>query len=339
LVHSTKWLEILLSGESLEPGEMHQLMDSMLTGEISDAQTAAILIALRAKGETGTELASAATVLRERMVRLPIRLAATLDTCGTGGDRSGTFNISTTVAIVIAACKVPVVKHGNRSVSSNSGSSDVLSELGVPVEAGVSWAQKCFESFGLGFCFAPHFHPVLAKVAPIRRQLGVRTIFNLLGPLLNPASARFQLLGVGNLAWLDPMAKALSILGTERSFLVCNREGLDEIGLDQPTHVREVVNGSIRSFEWTNEDFQLPKVSIDSVKVSNPAASAKMIEAILNNEPMAGRSIVLANAAAGLLLTGAVTSLVQGVSCAEEAIRSGLAWNVLNRLRASAGNS
>ncbi|HYH68808.1 MAG TPA: anthranilate phosphoribosyltransferase, partial [Urbifossiella sp.] len=203
----------LLAGHALPGGRVTEAVRDLVAGRVDDARAAAFLTALRMKGEAATEIAAAALVLREQMVRLvPVR-GPVLDTCGTGGDDSGTFNISTAAALVACAAGVPVVKHGNRAVSSRSGSADVLRELGVPVEAGADWAQKCLDRLGFAFCFAPHFHRGMAHVAALRRKLGVRTVFNLLGPLANPASAEYQLLGVGNPDLLDPLAGAVARLG------------------------------------------------------------------------------------------------------------------------------
>ena len=199
------------------------------------------------------------------MIRLEPPTRPVLDTCGTGGDGTGTFNISTATALVVAGTATPVVKHGNRSVSSRCGSADVLVALGVPVESGPAWAQRSLDAHGFAFCFAPQFHPALAKVGPLRRKLGVRTIFNLLGPLLNPAGAEHQLLGVGRRDLLDPMAGALARLGTRRAFLVSGKDGLDEVSLAGPTFVRHVRDGKVESLEWTPADFGLEPVSVSDL--------------------------------------------------------------------------
>src|SRR5258708_857640 len=207
------------------------LLEAMLAGAIDEVQCTAAVMALRAKGETGLELAAAAGFLREHMVRLDTTRTGLLDTCGTGGDGIGTFNISTATALVAAAAGVPVVKHGNRAVSSRCGSADVLIQLGVAVDGDVGCTQRCLEEIGIAFCLAPLFHPALKQVADLRRRLGVRTIFNFLGPLLNPAGACYQLIGVGHAELLDPLADALARLGTKHAFLGCGRDGLDEVTL------------------------------------------------------------------------------------------------------------
>jgi anthranilate phosphoribosyltransferase len=260
------------------------------------------------------------------------RVRPVLDTCGTGGDNSGTFNISTATALVVAAVGVPVVKHGNRSVSSRSGSADVLAALGVPVEAGPAWAQQTLEASGIAFCFAPHFHPALAKVAALRRKLGIRTIFNLLGPLLNPGRAEHQLLGVGRAELLDPMAGALGRLGTGDALLVCGRDGLDEVSLSGPTFVRRVRTDRIESFEWTPADFGLTAVAADELRADGPEASADIIRSVLDGADGPARRVVLANAAAALLVSGRTESLPAGVTLAARAIDSGSARRVLDAL-------
>src|SRR5713101_4607684 len=210
---------------------MRGAMREIMAGTWDDAQIAAFLVALRMKGEIGEEIAAAASVLRENMVRLDTGGNEVLDTCGTGGDGSGTFNISTAAALVAAGAGVLVVKHGNRAASGRSGSADVLAALGVPVDSDLRWAQRCLEHAGFAFCFAPHFHPAMRHVAGARKRLGFRTLFNCLGPLANPAGACYQLIGVGHLDWLDPLADAVRRLGTRRTLLVYGSDGMDEVSL------------------------------------------------------------------------------------------------------------
>jgi anthranilate phosphoribosyltransferase len=266
------------------------------------------------------------------MVRLVPVSGPVLDTCGTGGDDSGTFNISTAAALVAAGAGVPVVKHGNRAVSSRSGSADVLRELGVPVEGGCEWAQKSLDRIGFAFCFAPHFHGGMAHVAELRKKLGVRTIFNLLGPLANPASAPYQLLGVGKPELLDPLAGAIAELGTRRAVLVCSRDGLDEVSLAAPTMVRIVEGREYAAREWQPEEFGLAPVSLDAIRVSDPALSACIIRSVLDGADTPALRIVLANASAALWAAEAVKTLREGVETAEEAIKSGKARGVLEQL-------
>ena len=322
----------LLTGESLHSGPVTEAFRDILSGRVDDSLTAAFLTALRMKGESPEEIAAAAQALREQMLRLVPVSGPVVDTCGTGGDDSGTFNISTAAAFVVAGCGVPVVKHGNRAVSSRSGSADVLRELGVAIEAGPAWSQKCLERVGFAFCFAPHFHPGMAHVAHLRRKLGVRTIFNLLGPLANPASAEFQLLGVGKPELLDSLAGAVARLGIHRAILVCGFDGLDEVTLAAPTRVRIVEGEDFRTLEWRPADFGLDEVPLTAMKANGPGESARFVRAVLNDEPGPARQIVLANAAAALFAAGEVDRLTDGVQRAEESIRSGKAAQVLDRL-------
>jgi anthranilate phosphoribosyltransferase len=307
----------------------------LTTGGADEAEAAAFLIALRMKGETAAEIAAAAEVLREQMVSLAPSGRAVLDTCGTGGDESGTFNISTATALVVAGCGVPVVKHGNRSASSRSGSADVLVELGVPIERGPEWAARCLQEVGLAFCFAPHFHPAMARAAALRRKLGVRTIFNLLGPLLNPGRAEYQLLGVGRPELLDPLAGALARLGVRQAFVVCSQDGLDEVSLSAPTSVRHVRGEQVIPLEWTAADFGLEPATIAELRVEGVPQSAEVLRKLLARQDGPPRRVVLANAAAALLAAEQVSSLKEGVTRAAAAIDTGKANQVLERLRQS----
>lgn len=328
-------LPLLIRGENVPEAAILEAFRVLTSGSFDETEAAAFLIALSIKGETGKEIGAAALALRERMVRLEPTGADVLDTCGTGGDGSNTFNISTAVALVIAAAGCPVVKHGNRSVSSRSGSADVLQELGVPIENGCAWAQKCMDRFRFSFCFAPHFHPALAAVAPLRRKLGVRTIFNLIGPLLNPAGARYQLLGVGKRERLGALAEAAQRLGTRNAYLVCSDDGLDEVSLSAVTQVRHVTPERIEAVQWGAADFGLQPVCIDELKADGPVASAAIIRSVLAGESGPAERIVLANAAAGLLAAERVADLKEGVRHAREAIASGAALRLLENLRAS----
>ncbi|MCE9563473.1 MAG: anthranilate phosphoribosyltransferase [Planctomycetes bacterium] len=323
---------LLLTGQDLPAGRATEAVRDLVAGRVDDARGAAFLTALRMKGETADEIAAAAIVLREQMVRLVPVSGPVLDTCGTGGDDSGTFNISTAAGLVAAGAGVPVVKHGGRAVSSKSGSADVLRELGVPIEAGVEWAQKCLDRVGFAFCYAPQFHRGMAHVADLRRKLGVRTIFNLLGPLANPATAPYQLLGVGKPDLLDPLAGALASLGTRQSVLVCSFDGLDEVSLSAPTMVRVVRGEEYETREWNPDEFGLGAVSLRSIKASNPTESAAIIRGVLNGADGPARRIVLANAAAALWAAEAVKTLKEGVELADAALKTGKARAVLEGL-------
>ena len=328
-------LSLLLDRRDLSGDVVRAIFRHLTAGAFDEAEAAAFLVGLRMKGETAEELAAAATVLREQMVCVPRPAKPVLDTCGTGGDGRGTFNISTATALVVAGTGVAVVKHGNRSVSSRSGSADVLLALGVPIEAGPEWASRCLQHIGVALCFAPHFHPALARVAVLRRKLGVRTVFNQLGPLLNPAGADYQLLGVGRPELLDPLAGALARLGVQQAFVVCSRDGLDEVSLGAPTDVRQVRGCSVRSGQWSAEDFGLEPAPVDDLRADGPDESARIIRQILAGEAGPARRVVLANAAAALLAAEHVPSLKDGVARAAQAIDSGTALHVLQCLQNS----
>ena len=324
----------LVERRDLGGARMRGLMHVLVAGKLEEAETAALLTALRMKGETAEELAAAAGVLREHMVPLETGRNDVLDTCGTGGDASGSFNISTATAIVTAACGVPVVKHGNRAVSSRSGSADVLTELGVRLEGGAALARRCLDEAGIAFCFAPHFHPALGHLGPLRRRLRFRTLFNCLGPLANPAGAAYQLLGVGRQDLLDPLAGALALLGARRALVVWSRDGLDEVSLSAPTLVRAVHDGQVTAQEWTAADFGLEPCALADLQADGPKASAAVIGAVVAGQHGAARRVVLANAAAALVAAERVPSLPEGVAVAAVAVDSGRARNVLERLAA-----
>jgi len=325
-------LAALVARRDLDEEPVRDIMRQMMSGCCDEAEVAAFLIALRMKGETAAELAAAASVLREHMVRWDPGRPLVLDTCGTGGDGTGTFNISTAAAFVIAGAGVPVVKHGNRSVSSRSGSADVLLALGVNVEGDAGDARRCLDRTGLAFCFAPHFHPALRHVAALRRRLRVTTLFNCLGPLANPAGATHQLLGVGRPELLDLMAGALSRLGTRRALVVCGRDGLDEVSLSAPTLVREVHGQEISAGEWTARDFGLEPCSLSDLRADGPEQSAAMLRAVLEGKESPATRVVLANAAAGLLAAEQVQTPAEGVGLAAAALAGGKARAVLELL-------
>jgi anthranilate phosphoribosyltransferase len=326
-------LAALVARRELSEGQMRGFMQAILLGRHDDAEAAACLIGLRMKGETAAEVAAAAAVLREHMVRWDPGIAGVLDTCGTGGDGTGTFNISTAAALVVAGAGVPVVKHGNRSVSSCSGSADVLAALGVSIECDPAQARRSLQQAGLAFCFAPHFHPALRHISSLRKRLGVPTIFNSLGPLANPAGAQRQLLGVGRPDLLEVMAGALARLGTAHALVVCGRDGLDEVSLAASTLVRQVRGSEITAWEWTAADFSLPACALDSLRARDPDASARIIESVLAGHLGPAAAIVLANAAAGLIAAGRAATPAEGVALAREAVQSGRALHVLERLR------
>jgi len=328
----TEILADVMRGRDLSEAQVRQVVGDMVAGRCGDAETAALLVALRMKGETAEEIAAAAAVLREQMVVLETGRDGVLDTCGTGGDGAGTLNISTTAALVAAGAGVPVVKHGNRSASSRSGSADVLAALGVTIEGDMRATRRCLDEAGLAFCFAQHFHPALRHVGPIRRRLGVRTLFNCVGPLCNPAGAAYQLLGVGWPELLDPLAGALARLGTRRALLVCGEDGLDEVSLSGPTRVREVRGRQVAGWQWTPDDFGLEPCTPAELRVDGPEESAARIRDVLAGQPGPATRIVLANAAAALVAAERVATPAEGVERARAAIAGGRARMVLERL-------
>lgn len=327
----------LVARRDLAPAEMEPLVEAMVGGALDELETATLLVALRMKGERAAEIAAAAAVLRRHMLAFDTGRDDILDTCGTGGDDSGTFNISTATALVAAGAGVPVVKHGNRAVSSHSGSMDVLGALGVEPQAALPWVRRCLERAGLAFCFAQHFHPTLRNLSAVRKRLRVRTLFNCLGPLLNPARAPYQLIGVGRPDLLDPMAGAVAGLGTRHAFLVCGTDGLDEVTLSGATLVREVRGNEVLARkEWSPADFGLAPSRTESLRVTGPAESAAVITAVLTGADGPATNIVLANAAAALVAADRCASLKDGVALARDAITTGRARGVLDRLIACA---
>ena len=312
--------------------EMSAVIDRVMQGECTDVEIGLLLTALRAKGETVDEIAGAAAAMRRHMTPIRSRHTNLLDTCGPGGTHSETFNISTTTAIVAAAAGIPVAKHGNRSVTSRSGSADVLAELGVNVEASVEQVEACLDKLGLCFCFAPLLHPSMRRVAAVRKQLGVRTIFNLLGPLANPAGASFQLMGVGTAELRPVLAQALAQLGTQRALVVTGQDGLADVTLGGPTGVAEVGEAGLREFTWHPADFGLTTAPPDAMLVDGPESSAAMIREILSGKPGTPRDIIVLNAAAAIMTVDSTSSPVEAASRAAEAIDSGAAEELLARL-------
>ena len=327
-------LTTLLGRRELSEPQIRGVVQAMMAGTCPEAEAAAFLVALRMKGETAGEIAAAARVLREHMVCWQPPRDDVLDTCGTGGDGLGTFNISTATALVVAAAGVPVVKHGNRSVSSRTGSADVLTALGVKIDGDAAHSCRCLNEAGFAFCFAPQFHPALRHVAPLRRRLGVPTIFNCLGPLANPAGAKRQLLGVGRLELLDLMAGALAQLGTTHALVVCSQDGLDEVSLSAATEVRQVRGSEVVALRWTAADFGLKPCKLTDLAADDATESARMVRRVLAGEDHPATRVVIANAAAGLLAAEQVGNLREGVERAAQAITAGRAQDVLERLQA-----
>ncbi|WP_298861624.1 anthranilate phosphoribosyltransferase [uncultured Gimesia sp.] len=323
-------IDRLLQGESLECEAAYEAIASIMRGECSEVQIAALLTALRMKGETSDELVGAARAMHERALAIPTKTTGLLDTCGTGGDQLHTFNISTAVAIVAAAAGIPVAKHGNRSVSSSSGSSDVLEALGVRLDLTPEQIGQCLEKTGIGFCFAPLLHSAMKYVAPVRRELGIRTIFNYLGPLTNPASAEYQLLGANSVQAAEKIAQALLKLGRKHALVVCGNGELDEISLWGKTSVYEVKGSELRYFEWTAADFGLSECDVSQLVVKSSEQSAQVILEIFQGEQGPARDMVVANASAALLAAEKTTNLEQSVQNVSSLIDEG---KVLEKLK------
>lgn len=330
-------LDVLTRGPELDEAGTRAAVAAIMTGEAPDALVAAFLTALRLRGETAAELAGAVSAARDHAVAWPDSDEADrnrgplLDTCGTGGDGACTVNISTATALVIAATGVAVAKHGNRSASGNSGSAEVLTELGVKIDPELPTLLRCLHDLKLTFLFAPHFHPALRFAAPVRRLLPFRTLFNLVGPLANPARPSHQLIGVPDPRLADLVAAAIARLGTTCAAVVTSSDGLDEVSLGGDTRVCWVEAGRVDVRVWPRAAFGMPPVRPAELRVSGPAASATAIRGVLAGEPGPVRNTILANAAAGLLVAGRVADLIAGVDRAAEAIDSGSAGRLLER--------
>jgi anthranilate phosphoribosyltransferase len=322
----------LMRGESLRRDEAAALLDALLDGA-TDAQIGAALVALAVKGETVEELAGFASAMRARAVRLKCRHVCFVDTAGTGSSAAKTFNVSTAAAFVIAGAGLPVAKHGSRAATSRSGSADVLTALGVNVSAAPEVSEACLNEVGICFMFAPLYHTASARVAGVRRELGVHTTFNLLGPLTNPACAPRQVIGVWHEALVEPLAHTLLALGTERAWVVHGRDGLDEVTLADRTKVAEVGGGGVRVFEVGPEDFGLARATLEHLRGGDAEANARIIRDILAGARRdAARALVVINAAAALHVGGLADDLTEAARLAEQSIDSGAALAKLERL-------
>lgn len=323
----------LLEKRNLSMDDMTAVMQQVMTGEATPAQIGALLTALRMKGETVDEVAAAATVMRQ--LAAPVKVVDNaIDIVGTGGDSTSTFNISTCCALVAAAAGVKVAKHGNRSVSSKSGAADFLEAAGVNIGIDPDDVARCVEQVGVGFMFAPKHHSAMRHAIGPRKEMGVRTVFNLLGPLTNPAGVRRQLLGVYDPMWVKPMADVLNKLGSEHVLVVHGDGGMDEISLSGATHVAELKNGQVTEYEINPKLFGIKEQSIDLIKVEGPEQSLAMIHSVLANEASAATDIVLMNAGAALYVGGVADSIETGVEKAREVLASGAAANTLKALAA-----
>ncbi len=319
------------TGASLSRAEAASAFDRMMSGEATPSQMGGLLMALRVRGESADEITGAVTTMRAKMlgVRAP---ADAVDVVGTGGDASGSFNISTCAAFIVAGAGVPVAKHGNRALSSKSGAADVLQALGVSIELNAEQVGACIREAGIGFMFAPAHHPAMKNVGPTRVELGTRTIFNLLGPLSNPASVKRQLIGVFSKHWIEPMAQVLKNLGSESIWVVHGSDGLDEITTSGPTSVAALENGKIRLFEVTPEDADLKRVKPEALRGGDAAQNAKMLLDVLKGKPSPFRDVSILNAAAALIVASKARDLKEGAALAAKSIDSGEAEGRLDRL-------
>lgn len=318
-------------GKSLSRDDAEAAFNVMMSGEATPSQIGGFLMALRIRGETVDEIAGAVSVMRSKMVSVAAPDDA-IDIVGTGGDNSGSYNISTATAIVVAGCGVRVAKHGNRSLSSKSGAADVLMKLGINIEAGPDKISECITKAGIGFMFAPAHHSAMRHVGPTRVELGTRTIFNILGPLSNPAGVKRQMIGVFAHHWVERLAKVLKTLGSEKVWVAHGSDGLDELTTTGTSHVSELKDGVIKTFTISPEDAGLPQASGADLKGGDPDYNAAALRAILDGEKNAYRDIVLLNAAASLMVADKVGSLRDGAAMAAEAIDSGAARQRLETL-------
>ncbi len=320
--------------EDLSEAESSEAMGRVMAGEATAAQIAGLLVALRMKGERPAEMVGLARAMREHAVRVPHGFDDVFDTCGTGGDGAGTLNVSSLAAIVAAACGVKVAKHGNRSVSSRCGSADLFEALGVDIEAEPGTVARCLAEAGIGFCFAPAFHPAMRHAAQARRELGVRTAFNLLGPLTNPAGASRQLVGVPRPEMTELVAHSLALLGSRRAWVVHGADGLDELSTTGHTKVSECRGGRVRTFYVHPRDAGLPRASVETLRGGDASENAALARKVLEGAAGPARDVVLLNAAAALLVAGRADSLAEGAARAGEAIDAGRAAATLASLAA-----
>jgi anthranilate phosphoribosyltransferase len=322
----------LVNGQNIEQEDARMIMDQIMSGDTTDAQIGAYLTALRIKGETVEEIAGSAMAMREKALHVKAD-GVVIDTCGTGGDGSGTFNISTTVAFVVAAGNVNVAKHGNRSISSKSGSADVLKSLGVNIDADLQVVERCIAEANIGFIFAPKHHGAMRHVMGPRKELAMRTVFNLLGPLTNPAGAPFQLIGVYDGDLTEPMAQVLGRLGSKHALVVHGSDGLDEITTTGPTKISELDrDGNVASYAIEPEQFGLKRTTMQNLKGGDAEDNAKITKAILNGEKGPHRDIVTLNAGAALCVAGSAHDIGSGVELACDLIDSGKAIARLDEL-------
>jgi len=325
----------ITAGENLTREETQELFTILMRGEATDAQIGAVLVGLKMKGETVDEISAAASVMKREAISVPVKDKSKLvDTCGTGGDKVNTFNVSTITAFVVAGAGAKVAKHGNRSVSSKCGSADIMEALGVNIEMPPEKAAQAIEEIGLAFLFAPIYHPAMKNVIRQRREIGVRTIFNLLGPLSNPAGANYQLMGVYDPNLVEPMAKVLSSLGIERAYVVHGMEGLDEVSITSETLVGELNGNELSIYRVKPEEFGLKRASIEDIKGGDLSYNLEIAEKILEGKDYSPKTdFVALNAAFALKVAGLVSTIEEGIELAKETIYSKKAYRVLERLR------
>ena len=328
-------IAMLIDGTDLTEEQAETVMSEIIDGQATDAQIASYVTALRMKGETLSEVCGSARAMRARAAGITVDSSSVVDTCGTGGDGAHTFNISTTVAFVVSGAGMTVAKHGNRAVSSRSGSADVLKQLGVCIDLSPAGVEACINQTGIGFLFAPVFHPAMAKVAGPRKELGIRTIFNILGPLTNPARATSQVLGVYDEALTELMANALVRLGSRHSFVVHGMDGLDEITLTDRSKISEGKNGTIESYYVAPEDLGFSRCASVELKGGDADENANILTQILEGHPGPRRDIVLLNAAPAIVAGGKANTVAEGLAKAKESIDSGRAKEKLKQLIAT----
>ena len=324
-------LQRLAVGEKLTQDASARAFATLMAGDVSPVRMSAFLTAFAVRDATTEEIVGAARAMRAAMHKVAAPAGA-IDLCGTGGDGHGTLNVSTAAAFVVAACGVPVAKHGNRNMSSRTGTADVLEALGVKIDIDAATAERCLRVAGLSFLFAQTYHPAMKHVAPVRKELGFRTIFNLLGPISNPAGVRRQLLGIYSRHWIEPIALVLAKLGTEKAWIVHGSDGLDEMTTTGTTHVAVLENGNVTVHEIAPEDAGLPRTTLAALKGGEPVENAAALRALLDGAKGAYRDIVLLNAAAALIVAGNATELTAGVALAADAIDSGRARAALAKL-------
>lgn len=337
MIDAKEALRRLASGESLGREETEELFGQLMDGLVTETFKAALLVALRMKGETVAEIAGAASAMRRRVIPIPHQTPSVIDTCGTGGDGRGTFNISTAAAFVAAAAGLAVAKHGNRSVSSRSGSADVLAALGVKIELDPATAGAAIDAVGISFLFAPLLHPAMREVMPVRRELGLRTIFNVLGPLTNPAGARRQLMGVYAESLVEPIGRVLGELGAEHALVVHGADGLDEITTTGPSWLCEVRGGDVRCFTLEPEDLGLRRATLAELAGGTPEENAAAMRRVFAGEPGPLADVTALNAGAALYVGGRAESLRSGVEQARDILASGAAGRKLDELRGFLG--